>query len=436
MTKYLLYFRQARNIIRQEKLFSSIYIIGTGLSITIVMTLSIIFYIRIANIYPETNRDRLLIVKSAYATEPKSNSQWSSSLSYGVVETCFLSLKGAEAVSAVMDLWNYDGRVQPEGSRDQWPVTVKHVDTGFWTVFPFRFIDGKPFTEADMQSGIQTAVIAESLARRLFGTTDVTGRTVSLNFKTYRVSGVVRDASSVTEQTYAQLWLPYTLIPDYRRGEGPGRLMGSMKVYILAPSAASVEQVRQEAIANVSRLNQSQDGVEFSILGQPDRQWQTTFRFWSNQEPDFGIILCQYGLIFLLLLLVPAVSLSGMTDSRMERRMTEIGLRRAFGARISSLMTQIITENLLFTLIGGAVGLLASCAIIVLGRSWIMDVGQSYVARSVEGTEVILSPAMLLNLPVFAIALAICFVLNLLSSIIPAWRNARRQIIHSLNAKP
>ncbi|MDR1331304.1 MAG: ABC transporter permease [Tannerella sp.] len=435
MSKYLQYFKQAWNIIRQEKLFSSIYIVGTGLSITVVMVLSIVFYIKIANIYPETNRDRLLVVKSALGKEAKTNSQYSSSLAYSVVETCFLSLESAEAVSAVLDTWHEEGRVQPEGSRDQWPVTVKHVDTNFWTVFPFRFIDGKPFTEADMQSGIRTAVIAESLARRLFGTADATGRTVSLNFRQYRVSGVVRDASPVTAQTYAQLWLPYTLM-DYRNGAGPGNLMGSMIVYILAPSAGSVEQVRQEAIANINRLNQSLDGVEFSILGQPDRQWQSIFRFWSNNEPEFGIILCQYALIFLLLLFVPAVSLSGMTDSRMERRMTEIGIRRAFGARVGGLMTQIIAENLLFTLIGGVVGLLSSYVIILLGRSWIMEIGQSFVPRTVEGTEVILSPQMLLNLPVFAIALAICFVLNLLSSLIPAWRNARREIIHSLNAKP
>jgi putative ABC transport system permease protein len=435
MNKYLQYFKQARNIIRQEKLFSSIYIVGTGLSITVVMVLSIVFYIKIANIYPETNRDRLLVVESVMVKDTKSNAQYGSSLSYGVVETCFFSLESAETVSTTMG--REEGRVQPEGSGEQWPVTIKNVDTNFWTVFPFHFVDGKPFTEADMQSGIQTAVIAESLARRLFGTTNATGRTVSLDFRPYRVCGVVRDASSVTKRTYAQLWIPYSATnPDYRESFGPGGLTGSMSVYILAPSAASVEQVRQEAIANVNRYNQTLDGLELSILGQPDRQWQSIFRSWSLQEPEFGMILCQHVLIFFILLLVPAVSLSGMTDSRMERRMTEIGIRRAFGARISGLMTQIIAENLLFTLIGGVVGLLSSYVIILLGRNWIMEIGQTFVPYTVEGTEVILSPAMLLNLPVFAIALAICFTLNLLSSLIPAWRNARREIIHSLNAKP
>jgi putative ABC transport system permease protein len=432
-----MYFKQAWNIIRQEKLFSSIYIVGTGLSITVVMALSIVFYIKMANIYPETNRDRLLVVKSVTVKGTKTNSRHSSGLSYSLVETCFFPLESAETVSVVLGAWDEEGRIQPEGSSEQWLVTVKHVDTNFWTVFPFRFVDGKPFTEADLQSGIQTAVIAESLARRLFGTADATGRTVNLDFRPYRVSGVVRDASGVTERTYAQLWIPYTAEhPDYRESYGPAGLTGSMQVYILAPSAGSVEQVRQEAIANVNRLNRSMDDFELSLRGQPDRHWQSVFRSRSNMEPEFGIILCQYALIFLILLLVPAVSLSGMTDSRMERRMTEIGIRRVFGARVGGLMMQIIAENLLFTLIGGVVGLLSSYVIILLGRSWIMEIGQTFVSSTVEGAEVILSPSMLLNWPVFVITLAVCFALNLLSSLIPAWRNARREIVHSLNAKP
>lgn len=71
---------------------------------------------------------------------------------------------------------------------------------------------------------------------------------------------------------------------------------------------------------------------EFSLLGQPDRHWESIFRYWSNVEPDIVGDLSRYGVIFLLLLLVPAVSLSGMADSRMERRLGELGVRRAFGA--------------------------------------------------------------------------------------------------------
>jgi putative ABC transport system permease protein len=434
MKRYFQYFKQAWNIIRQERLFSFIYIAGTGLSITMVMVLSIVFYIKLANIYPETNRDRMLVVKSASANE-KDNA-WSSSLALPVIETCFGSLESAETISVGMDVWGDESYVQPDGSAEQWPVTVKYVDTGFWTVFPFRFRDGKPFTEADMQSGIRTAVIAESLARRLFGTVEATGRTVSLNFIPFRVCGVVKDASFVTTRTYAQLWVPYTVDPNYKEAHGPGNLMGNMQVYILAPSAGDVEQVRREAVENVNRFVQTlSEGLEFSIMGQPDRHWQSSFRTWSSVEPEFNMILLYNGFIFFVLLLVPAVSLSGMTDSRMERRMSELAVRRAFGARRRTLVMQIITENLLFTLLGGVVGLMASYLLVLAGRNWIMSIGDSFTQVLPEGAEVTLSPEMLLNLPVFAIALGICFALNLLSALVPAWHNAHREIVYSLNAK-
>jgi putative ABC transport system permease protein len=397
------------------------------------MALSIVFYIKLANIYPETNRNRMLIVKSIRAKE--ANSNWISALAEPVIETCFRPLESAEAVSAVMKVWGDEPYVQPEGSKEQWRVTVKYVDPAFWTVFPFRFVEGKPFSQADFQSGIRTAVIAESLARRLFGTAEATGQTVSLNFTPFRVCGVVKDASFVTGQAYAQLWIPYTTHPDHRITRGPGALMGNMHVYILAPSAGSVERVRREAVDRVNRFAHTLDGVEFSALGQPDRHWESCFRFGSNQKPAFGAILLQYGLVFFILLLVPAVSLSGMTDSRMERRGGELAVRRAFGARRSQLMGQIVVENFLFTLLGGAVGLAASCLLVVAGRNWIMSIGASAIDALPEGVEVALSPGMLLNLPVFALALAICFALNLLSALLPAWRHARRQIIDSLHAK-
>lgn len=55
---YKIYLKQAWALIRQERLFSSVYIVGTGLAISLVMVLSIVFYVKMASIYPEMDRDR------------------------------------------------------------------------------------------------------------------------------------------------------------------------------------------------------------------------------------------------------------------------------------------------------------------------------------------------------------------------------------------
>jgi len=435
MNKVLIYFKQAWNLIKQEKLFSSIYILGTGLSIMIVMVLSIVLYLKIANIYPETNRDRMLIVKSGTVKKKNNdNDNSSSSLSWKLIETCFMPLKNAEAVAIIGSL--YDAELQVVGSKEPLPVTVKGVNTAFWTVFPFRFIDGKPFTKADFQSGIATAVISESLSHRLFGTSEATGQTINLNFKSFRISGVVKDASFITTKTYAQIWIPLTALGDYRNSFfGPEGLLGSMEAYILAPSKKDMGKLKEEITENIQKLNQTLKDYELTLNRQPDEQWQSAFRVWSNEAPNFNKIVIQYSLIFLIVLLVPAIGLSGMTESRTERRIAEMGIRRAFGAPVWNLMGQIISENFLFTLLGGAFGLLLSYLFVLLGRNWILQIGQSFASVPPEGTDVAITPSMLLNIHVFTIALVVCFILNLLCALIPAWRTAHKEIIYSLNAK-
>lgn len=428
-------FKQAWNLILQERLFSLIYIIGTGLSVTMVMVLSIILYLKVADIYPETNRHRILVAKSGMVTTKGENHFSSSYLSENMINTCFSSLEGVEALGITFGDRS-EFQVQPEGKQEQLPVAVRFVNHGFWTVFPFHFEAGQPFTEADQQSGLLTAVIAESLSMRLFGTTDAVGRYVSLNFRPHRVCGVVKDASLITGLTYAQLYIPYTASSSYKPNESGDRsgALGSYKAYLLVAPGTDRTKVKQAGEAHVKRYSQTLGKYELSLLGQPDYYWQSVFRYGSNRPFDFGQLLIEYGLLFLLLLLVPAVSLSGMADSRMERRLAEMGVRRAFGAPVGKLMRQIVAENFLFTLLGGLFGLLLSYLLIYVGRDWVLEIGSVFTSAKPQGADVLITPSMLINYQVFGITLFVCFLLNLLSALIPAWQASHRPIVHSLNA--
>lgn len=428
------YFKQAWNLLRQEKLFSAIHIIGTGLSITIVMVLSIVFYIKIANIYPETNRDRMLVVKSVSELYGEDNSS-SGSISLKLVDEFIRPVTdGVEAVSVMID-WDEEHYAQFPNNKEQLQIILQFVDVPFWTVFPFHFIAGKPFSEAEFESGIASVVVSASTAKRLLGRTDVVGEYISIDFKQYRISGVVKDASYATATTYANVWLPYTINPTYKESYGKGNNIGNMKAFILASSVADIGGIKEKIEARVEQHNRQEKEFSLNLNGQPDRYWQSTFRFWSNVGPNFRIITMQYSLLFLILLLVPAISLSGMTDSRMEKRLAEMGIRRAFGAPSGNLITQIISENFLFTLLGGLAGLLFSYVLILFSADWVMSIGENFVDLPPEGTKVLFTPSMLINLPVFFITLLICFLLNLLTAVIPAWRASRRNIIYSLNAK-
>ena len=71
--------------------------------------------------------------------------------------------------------------------------TVYYTDPAFWKVFDFKFLSGKPFTEADFNSGLPHVVISDKLAGILFGTQDVVGRDILVNnVMPCTIAGVVK----------------------------------------------------------------------------------------------------------------------------------------------------------------------------------------------------------------------------------------------------
>ena len=73
------------------------------------------------------------------------------------------------------------------GNNTKIPVLARWVDNNFWKVFQFSFMEGKPFTEEEFNSGVNTVVIDQSLANQLFENGQATGKYVKYNNKDYRV---------------------------------------------------------------------------------------------------------------------------------------------------------------------------------------------------------------------------------------------------------
>lgn len=429
-----IYFKQAWELLKQNKLYSTVYIIGTGLAIAATMVIAIVYYIKIAPIYPENNRNRTLVAKSLKLNYLKRDSQSSSCFSYDFVKEHFYTMRSAEAVSAVLDVWDDYPFVELENERGMLPVVVKYTDDKFWNVFDFDFISGAPFTDADLQSAIKTAVISVSLANTLFGTVEVEGKRMILDGNEYRVAGVVRDASLATPETYAQIWVPFTIKAEElikpKWGEG---MLGAIKVFILAGSASDVQLIKEEADEFIRKINASQDEYAVTMSGQPELYWRSVFRQYSNMETNWREVIKTIGTILLALLIIPAVNLAGMVSSRMEKRLAEIGVRKAFGASYKTLIKQILTENLLLTCLGGVVGLIISYILMYTSKNWILTLFDSWPDAVPEGLELSLSIKMLFNPTVFFITFGVCFILNFLSAIIPAHYGLKKGIVYSLS---
>lgn len=432
---YKVYLKQAMQMLRQNKFFSIIYITGTGLAITMVMILAILYYFRTGNIAPEINRDRMLVIqhgKILNKTEGQGNG--SSRLSYPTIKECFYSMQTPEAVTAILPIGEQTEFIQTPGSDEVYNGLVMGTDVAFWKIFQFRFLAGKPYREEEFTSGIRKAVVSESLARRLFNTSDATGKTFLLNFEEYQVSGVVEDVPSIAQFCYAEMWIPFTNRPSQIQGnKWCDFILGHMQLYILAKKPGDFDAIRREAEENCRRYSANIPQYNFVLNEQPDTVLRAWLRTDSFASPKFMKLFIQIFSVIFLLLLVPSINLTGMTASRMKKRMEELGIRKAFGAQNRTLLLQILYENLLLTLLGGLIGLLISYGLIFMLKGWLLgnyDWDGSSLTASID-----LSPGMLINPAIFGYTLIFCLILNLMSALVPAWRALRRPIVDALNDK-
>ena len=432
---YKVYLRQAMQMLRQNKFFSIIYITGTGLAITMVMVLAILYYFRTGNIAPETKRDRMLVIQHGkILNKVEGQGNGSSRLSYPTIKECFYSMQTPEAVTAILPIGEQTEFIQTPGSDEVYNGLVMGTDVTFWKIFQFRFLAGKPYTEEEFTSGIRKAVVSESLARRLFNTSDATGKTFLLNFEEYQVSGVVEDVPSIAQFCYAEMWIPFTNRPSQIQGsKWCDFILGHMQLYILAKKSGDFDAIRREAEENCRRYSANIPQYNFVLNEQPDTVLRAWLRTNSFSSPEFMKVFIQIFSVVLLLLLVPSINLTGMTASRMKKRMEELGIRKAFGAQNRTLLLQILYENLLLTLLGGLIGLLISYGLIFILKGWLLgnyDWDGSSLTASID-----LSPGMLINPAIFGYTLIFCLVLNLMSALVPAWRALRRPIVDALNDK-
>jgi len=429
----LLYLKQSWNLIRQNKLYSSVYILGTGLALSLVMVLTLIYYIKLAPVYPEIHRDRTLVYKSMCLNYPKTDSRRSSALSFQAVKNYFYPLKSVESVSAIGR--TSENFLELPATQERLSVQVKQTDAAFWQVFGFRFVAGQPFTQEEFQSGIRSAVICESLAKKLFGTSQAAGQYFSLDADEYRVSGVVKDVSFATPVTFAQIWIPFTVFSDYVDSWMDDGMTGGFEVYMLAPSIAKIGEVKEEIHEIFHKLNAGNEEYQIELVGQPDVYWKSTFRVYTNVPINWKELFKTQGWLLFALLLVPAVNLAGLISSRMDKRLPELGLRKAFGASRRSLLQQLLTENLLLTSLGGMLGLIIAYFLVWRGRNWLLTVFESWPDKVPEGVDTFLTPAMLFNPTIILLTFAVCFVLNFFAAVFPALRGMNRDIVSSLHDK-
>lgn len=416
--------------LKSQPLIAAVTIIGTALAIFLVMVVVMMRQVKLIPIAPESDRDRMLYVSGASFS--KGQSSGNSALSIAMAKELSEDLPGAES-TAIMDSYINSSVITAVG-HPAFEANVRQTDAGFFNTYNFRFIAGHPYNEADVDSHLRKAVISESTAHEIADSPEAAvGKNITLDDVTHTIVAVVGDVSPVTEKVFAQIWIPLAEEDptDFWTSLG----LGEKQLAIKARSTDDFQKIHDEVNRRVDIIasrHPEEENFTLNIQGAPYAQEAETLHT-GGQRPDLAHARRQQLIIYFILLLIPAINLSSMTRSRLRRRMSEIGVRRAFGCTRAKVMLGILIENFFITLIGSLIGLIAC---IIFGSTLFDAIytGGYFMVFSNVNAVATVGLSSLLNWSMFAYAVFFCFILNLLSTGIPAWRASRVNPVEAIQS--
>lgn len=402
--------KQIIALIRQNLFFSVVSIIGTAVSITFVMVIYMVYDIQTANIAPESHRDRMIYSSYGYSYRKSDHSHANTGISYRAINAAFNNLPGAEVVTYLGPSYTRYCGVSPEQGMRR---TVRQVDLNYWRVYDIPVVAGRLFSTEEFDACRDVVVIGEQLAREAFGSAEAAiGKNYFVNFKSKRIVGVTKDVSSLFIFAYGELWAPYSTQNTNLDNEG---LLGNFEAVALTKPGVSSEEVKEQVERSLAHFNETLTDFKVEL---PDLSTYTERQFFRNDTITPTVTCIILGLI---LLIVPAINVSGLISSQMSRRMSELAVRKAYGASRYTLMMQLLCENLVLAFAGALLGFAFSCLFLWLGKDWMLGDGA-------PGANFDVSIWLFLRPTVFIAVLLVCLLFNLLSVFIPAWNATNRPV--------
>lgn len=444
ISKFLLSLRHALALIREDKLFSAIYIAGTAVAIASAMVVAILLNVKMANIIPETHRDRTLYVTALQYKDSEIGDPLYSGCSTLAVDELFSKLECVEVATGLrVDPYREItvDSISAVSNNPQSSVKAIFCDPSFFQLYDFQFLEGRPFNEQEFRDGEQVCVVTDKLLEKLSIGNDLqAGLTLYFNHLPYRIIGVIKRTSPLMDASYAEIYAPSLGKKVSFTDSNPTDYQGNLSVRVLLKKGYS----RDDFLKEVEPLCRRYEAAQSSAEGEPvhftldaKSHFFTCFSYFHSDDEstsDKAKNLMPPAILMLIFLLLPALNLSGLVSNRMEARRAEMGIRKAIGAKRRTLLREVIRENLVLTCCGGLVGWVLSWLFYLAIRHTAMF--QALILREGNLTgDITLDLKMFVTPTLFLIVFLCCVVLNLMVALIPSWTSLRKPIVESLNQK-
>ncbi len=237
------------------------------------------------------------------------------------------------------------------GTQDQ-PRRVNSavITSELMPVLRVQPIRGRMFTREDTLPGAEdVAVLSHELWRSAFNADEgMVGRSLQVDGAPARVVGIMPPGYDVHDQK-VEIWLPLTLDPANPGGRGSHflYLVGRLKSDVsLAQAHADLATMLQQwpqlnpktHVPNEKTHRLRYDGLQDDMIG--------------SIRNSLWVLQGAVGFV----LLIACANLANLLLARAESRQREFAIRSALGAGRGTILRQFLTEGILLSLLGGAVG--------------------------------------------------------------------------------
>ena len=252
--------------------------------------------------------------------------------------------------------------LRPEGSLvtltwgDQ-PETVQgsKVSGNLFPLLGVRPLLGRTFSQSEARRGDLAVVLSYGLWQRRFGgTRDVLGKSLEIDHAAAIIIGVMPDSFRFPDRE-TQLWLLISADSRWARFQ-KFRVADAFEAVGRLKPGVKLGQARADMDAIAGRLAQQYPATDagLGIRVLPLAEWVTP----PNTRRALWILLGAVGCV----LVMTCLNVAGLVLARGQGRERELAVRTALGAGRLRLIRQLLTENLILSLTGGALGLALSAA--------------------------------------------------------------------------
>ena len=228
-------------------------------------------------------------------------------------------------------------------------ASVSGVTPEFLPVRQFEIESGRFFSADDLRSARNVAVVGPDLAAKLYPGRIAIGRTLRIRDQSFVVIGVLAPKGAVFGQNQDEnAYVPLTTMVSRLSGRDPTYGISLNFISVEARDEASMGAAGFQITNLLRQRHRILREDDFAVRSQKD-----ALAIVSTITGGLTLMLAAIGAVSLL---VGGIGIMNIMLVSVSERTSEIGLRKALGARSNDVLLQFLVESLVLSSLGGAIG--------------------------------------------------------------------------------